>query len=379
MALLTVNSGSSSLKLSLFDVQNLQIPRATLAIEDITVSDETVTHAIDQIRLWLTDSLHVHQDDIEAVGYRVVHGGDRYSSAAYINEEMLRYFEQITELAPNHMPEAIIVINSFLEAYPKANHVACFDTGLFHEIPDVAKILSIPMSLQKELKIRRYGFHGLSYESLLASFKENEGSIARNGRIIMAHLGSGASVAAFRDGKPVDMSMGFTPASGIMMSTRSGDLDPSVLTFLQTMQKMNADELDDLIDNKSGLLGVSEISGDMKTLLDEQQNDPRAKLAIDLFCYQIKKAIGAYAASLGGVDSIIFSGGIGERSAEIRLRICDGLQFLGVHIDEDRNSQSERLISSEASSVGVHVIPTREDWTVASQTVGLIKTSEDSK
>jgi len=373
MVLLSVNAGSSSLKVSVFDRQDPHTPISSLAIENIGIDGKSIEGAIVHIQTWLTGTLSIQDTDIEAIGHRVVHGGERYSSASLITSELFTYLVSITPLAPNHMPGTLAALRAFIGAYPNAKHVACFDTSFFHAIPEVAKILPIPLTFQKENGIRRYGFHGLSYESLLASFKEHEGVAAHNGRVILAHLGSGASVAAIKNGQPIDMTMGFTPVSGIMMSTRSGDLEPGLITYLEAEKGMTPAQLSDLFTNRSGLLGVSETTADMHVLLDTQEENPQGKLAVELFIYKIKKTIGAYAAALGGVDSIIFSGGIGERSAEIRARICEGLGFLDIVIDDVRNKDGARLISSDRSDVGVHVIPAREDETIVAQTITVIE------
>lgn len=372
MAVLSVNAGSSSLKVSVFDRDNQTQARASLAIEDIDATIDAANLAVQQVERWLREELSLHSDDIEAIGHRVVHGGEKYDSAAIIDPSLLLYLESITPLAPNHMPSALASINAFRGMYPHAQHIACFDTGFFHDVPEVAKTLPIPLTLQKESGIRRYGFHGLAYQGLLDSFKQNEGETAHSGKVILAHLGSGASVTACYNGKPIDMSMGFTPVSGIMMSTRSGDLEPGVMTYLAAQKHMTTAQISHLLSHESGLVGVSEMTADMHALLDAQQDTPQAALAIELFCYKIKKQIGAYAAALGGVDSIIFSGGIGERSAEIRGRICKGLEFLGIVIEEDRNKTNDRLISAESSTVGVHVIPAREEHTIISQTIEIL-------
>lgn len=371
--LLSVNAGSSSLKVSVFDRYDLHVPISSLSIEHIGTSTESPESAVARVQAWLVNDLAIQISSIEAIGHRVVHGGPRYSSATPVDNDLIAYLESITPLAPNHMPGTLTALRAFIAAYPQARHVACFDTSFFHAVPDVAKFLPIPLSLQTQNEIRRYGFHGLSYESLLASFKRHEGETAHNGRVILAHLGSGASVAAIKNGQPIDMSMGFTPVSGIMMSTRSGDLEPGILTYLEAEKGMSPAELSDLFTNKSGLLGVSETTADMQVLLNTQNENPQAKLAIDLFVYKIKKTIGAYAAALGGVDSIIFSGGIGERSAEIRARICEGLGFLDIVMDDVRNNDGARLISSDRSDVGVHVIPAREDEAIVNQTITVIE------
>ncbi len=386
MVVLSVNAGSSSLKVAFFNDTLLESPIASLAIEGIgtdnalltfnndqstgvTVTAHTPEAAAQLIKEYLLREFNVSPETVTAIGYRVVHGGSKYTTATQIDSELVAYLESITPLAPNHMPATLSSIRAFDTAFPDTPHIACFDTSFFHDIPEVAKVLPISKKIQEEHGIRRYGFHGLSYESLLDSFQTHEGEVAKNGRVIMAHLGSGASVCALKNGKPIDMSMGFTPVSGIMMSTRSGDIEPGVLTYLQTQLNLSAQELSDFVTYQSGLKGVSEISNNMQELLSLQNDNTNAALAVELFCYKIKKQIGAYAAVLGGVDSIIFSGGIGERSDEIRGRICSGLDFLGVTIDVKRNQDNARLISSDTSRVGVHVIAAREDASIARQTI----------
>ena len=385
MALLSINAGSSSLKVAVFDDDQLEVPRTSLSIEGIGSdkaclipegeykSDKTRFLPIDSpeaaavlVKEWLEGAL-TGDDTVDAIGYRIVHGGSRFDAATEINNEVIEYLTSLTPLAPNHMPATLACIAAFAQTFPSSTHVACFDTSFFHDIPAVAKTLPIPIELQEKENIRRFGFHGLSYQSILDSLTTHEGELAAHGRVIMAHLGSGASVAACKNGKPIDMSMGFTPISGIMMSTRSGDLEPGVLTYLQQEKGFSIEQITDLVTRKSGLLGVSGLSGDMHTLLQAQDENSNARLAIDLFCYKIKKTFGAYAAALGGVDSIVFTGGIGERSAEIRAAICSELEFLGILISEERNSESARLISSDESQVGVHVIAAREDVSIIKQ------------
>ncbi len=395
MVLLSINAGSSSLKVAVFDQTDLNTPRASLSVENIGTpnaalipngaygSDETehptinsFDDAADQVKHWLSSKLDVQAEDIEAIGYRVVHGGERYKEASLVTEDLLQYLESITALAPNHMPATLTAINAFAEAYPDAPQVACFDTSFFHDIPEVAKTLPIPLTLQRENNIRRYGFHGLSYQFLLGSFKENEGEEAASGRVIMAHLGSGASIAAVKNGQPIDMSMGFTPVSGIMMSTRTGDLEPGVASYLQTQLGMSVQEVSELMTHKSGLLGVSELTADMYTLLQNQHDNESVALALELFCYKITKTIGSYVAAMGGVDSIIFSGGIGERSAEIRARVLQNFGFVGLEIDDERNGKNARQISTDSSKVGVHVIPTQEDYSIITQSLAVINKGE---
>lgn len=390
MILLSINAGSSSLKVSVFDSETPTMPKTSVSIEGIGTpdaclipegvfgSDQTKKLPIDShetasgyVKQWLTDELSIAPSDILAIGHRVVHGGNKFDKSTVITDETIEYLESITSLAPNHMPATLASLRAFRITYPDLTHVACFDTSFFHDLPEVSKLLTINRKVQDEFKMRRFGFHGISYESLLDSFRQNEGEEAAKGRIIMAHLGSGASVTACVDGKPIDTSMGFTPVSGIMMSTRTGDLEPGVVTYLQK-QGMSLEEVSKLVTYESGLLGISGKTADMYTLIKSRKTDPDAKIAVDLFCYKVKKQIGAYMAALGGVDSIIFSGGIGERSAGIRSQVLGGLEFASVYLDNERNEQNARCISSDHSAVGVHVIQAREDVTIIKQTLALI-------
>lgn len=390
MTLLSINAGSSSLKVAVFDDDSLDAPRTSVSIEGIGTpnaclipegafgSDGTRKLPIDTpedaaryAKEWIADELGITSDDIVGIGHRVVHGGERFKHATRVNDEVIDYLESITPLAPNHMPATVASIKAFVTAYPGVDHVACFDTSFFHDLPKVAQTLPIDKAIRDTYGIRRFGFHGLSYQFLLDSFTQNEGEEAASGKIIMAHLGNGASVTACENGQPVDTSMGFTPVSGIMMSTRTGDIEPGVVTYLQKYANMSADDVAKLMSHQSGLLGVSGKTADMYTLLQSEATDEDAALAIELFCYKITKQIGAYAAVLGGVDSILFSGGIGERSAPIRQRILERLSFLGIELDEGRNQNGERLISSDASRVGVHVIPAREDVMIIRQTLNI--------
>ncbi len=367
--LLSVNAGSSSLKVAMYDRVDLSGPVASFALENIA----SMESAVETLKEQLFQALSETGQTIEAIGHRVVHGGPEYAAATYVTPSLIQALERIIPLAPNHMPHTLTALRSFQDAYPDVPQVACFDTSFFHDVPPVAQVLPIPLSLQKQLGMRRYGFHGLAYQYLLHSFAQHEGSVAAKGRVIMAHLGSGASVAACKDGQPLDMSMGFTPVSGVMMSTRTGDLEPGVIRYLQQEHGMSIDELTHLVAYESGLLGVSGITADMEQLLKLQHESPDAALAIELFCSRIQKTIGGFMAVLGGVDSIIFSGGIGERSAEIRARICAVLEYAGVSIDPQRNANGDRCISSEASSVGVHVIPAQEDHSIIMQTKAVIE------
>ena len=272
---------------------------------------------------------------------------------------------------PTHLPQAIAAIEAVGRAYPAVPQVACFDTAFHGRMPRVAKLYALPSQLAEEGVIR-YGFHGLSYEYVMEELRRLDPKAAA-GRIIVAHLGNGASMAAVLGGVGVDTTMGFTPTGGLVMGTRSGDLDPSVPLFLLQERGMSPTEVSDLLNKRAGLLGVSGTSADMRDLLDREPTDGRAAEAIALFCYQAKKFLGALAAALGGLDTLVFTGGIGEHSATVRERVCEGLEFLGVRLDPDRNSAHARVVSSNGSAVTVRVVPTDEDLMVARHTRRLIE------
>lgn len=387
---LTVNAGSSSLKVAVFDEGRLDEPRLSVAIEGIGTDDANLIpngeygqsstqrvaapdHAMaaTTIMTWL-QSAGIDTAAITGVGHRIVHGGEQYNGPVMIDDAVSEYLASLVPLAPNHTPVILACLAVFRQQFGDIPHVACFDTAFFHDLPAVAQTIAVPATIRRA-GVRRYGFHGLSYEYILGDFATHEGEVAARGRVIMAHLGSGASLAAVKNGRPVDTTMGFTPASGIVMSTRTGDIDPGLIDYLLREQHMNAADISQLVYKQSGLLGVSGTTADMHTLLHNRRDDELAGLAVDLFCYTITKTIGAYAAAMGGVDSLIFSAGIGERSAAIRRQITDGLAFLGVAIDDERNERRDRLISAEHSRVGVHVIPTHEDTIIAQKTIRLCK------
>lgn len=381
--IVTVNAGSSSIKLAVFSrsemlrlldisVSNVGSPAARLRVarpgvsettDDVQIADFTTASRL------LLEALNkeVSPSSIGAIGHRLVHGGGKYGDPIATNSIPETDWEFLSRLDPIHAPLARQLAEQCIQYYPGAFQVACFDTAFFHDLPLAAKVLPIPKKYY-EVGVRRYGFHGLAYTSLLSTFRERAGEVAVNGRVILVHLGSGASVTATLQGNPIDTTMGFTPSSGIAMSTRSGDLDPSVYGFLHRQNGMSGDEFDHMVNFESGLLGVSGITGDMYSLLQKEAENEDAALAVELFVRDVKKAIGSYAALLGGVDSLIFSGGIGEQSAPIRSRICQGLEFLGIHIDEIANQNGAFLISSDNSSVGVHVVVADEARVIAEQT-----------
>jgi len=380
--ILTVNGGSSSIKFALFEVGASLHRILEGAIERIGLADAifrvTGADPADDVRRPVTAPDHTAAVDtlmdwveqrsgreaLTAVGHRVVHGGSEYSEPQRITTEMVEELRRLSPFDPEHLPEEILLTEAFHRRLPEVPQVACFDTAFHHDLPRVARLLPIPRRYEAK-GVRRYGFHGLSYAFLMDELGRVAGGEAARGRIVLAHLGNGASLAAVRDGKPVDTSMGFTPAAGVPMSTRSGDLDPGLVWYLAHTEGMDAQQFNEMVNVHSGLLGLSETSSDMRDLLDSETHDPRAAEAVALFCYQVKKWIGAFAAALGGLDTLVFAGGIGERSPLIRARICEGLGFLGIDIDEERNATSAGVISAAAGRVAVRVIHTDEEQMIA--------------
>ncbi len=305
---------------------------------------------------------------IGAVGHRVVNGGANYNEPQCITDELLAELRRISGYAPEHLPAQIAIIELCRARVPQLPQVACFDTAFHRDMPRVAKILPIPRRLQAQ-GVARYGFHGLSYSYLMETLARVAGADAAQGRVILAHLGNGASLAAVRGGKGIDTSMGFTPTAGVPMGTRSGDLDPGLVWYLAYTEQMTPEAFQRMVNHESGLLGVSETSSDLRDLLVREAEDVRAFEAVALFCYQVKKCIGAFAAALGGLDTLVFTGGIGENAPVIRARICADLEFLGIRVDGPRNESSAPLISADTAGVQVRVIATDEEIMIA-QAVG---------
>ena len=326
----------------------------------VTAPDHTV--AVGALMDWIEERIGVGM--LTAVGHRVVHGGPKYSEPQRITAEMVEELHRLSPFDPEHLPEEILLTGAFHRRFPDLPQVACFDTAFHHDLPRVARLLPIPRRYEAQ-GVRRYGFHGLSYAFLMGELARLAGPEAAQGRVILAHLGNGASLAAVHDGKPVDTSMSFTPTAGVPMSTRSGDLDPGLVWYLARTEKMSAKQFNEMVNFQSGLLGVSETSSDMRDLLDRETQDVRAAEAVALFCYQVKKWIGAFAAALGGLDTLVFAGGIGEKAPVVRARICDGLGFLGIELEEKRNAANAGVISADASRVAVRVIHTDEEWMIA--------------
>ena len=394
---LTVNGGSSSIKFALFEaewisrpvlkgrIERIGLPEAIFTIKSAEGSDQfsrpiaAPDHraAVTALMDWVEE--RSGHEPLTAVGHRVVHGGPKYSEPQPVTGELIKELHRLSLFDPEHLPEEILLAEAFHHRFPDLPQVACFDTAFHHGLPRVAQLLPIPRRFEAK-GVRRYGFHGLSYAFLMEELARLAGRKAARGRVILAHLGNGASLAAVRDGKPVDTSMGFTPTAGVPMSTRSGDLDPGLLGYLARTENLNAKRLNEMVNFQSGLLGVSETSSDMRDLLERERQDVRAAEAVALFCYQVKKWIGAFAAVLGGLDTLVFAGGIGENAHAIRTRICDGLEFLKVELEERHNAANEGVISAATSRVAVRVIPTDEELMIAKtvyRVLGLGREKED--
>jgi acetate kinase len=379
---LTINGGSSSIKFALFDtgqklgrilagtIERIGLPEASFVVKGLDEADNFTrsvtaanhTAAVGLLMDWIEE--RIPRRELTAVGHRVVHGGPKYSEPQRITPEMVEELHQLQPFDPDHLPEEILLTEAFHRRFPDLVQVACFDTAFHHNLPRVAQLLPIPRHYEAQ-GVRRYGFHGLSYAFLIEELARVAGPQAARGRIVLAHLGNGASLAAVYEGKPVDTSMSFTPTAGLPMSTRSGDLDPGLVWYLARTEKITAKKFNEMVNFESGLLGVSETSSDMHDLLERETEDVRAAEAVTLFCYQVKKWIGAFAAALGGLDTLVFAGGIGENATAVRARICDGLGFLGIELEEKRNLASTAMISTEASRVAVRVIHTDEEWMIA--------------
>ena len=349
---LTINGGSSSIKCAIF--RPGEPPKRVLHETGGCEAASSLLHRLEGRPEFST---------VGAVGHRVVHGM-RHVEPQLITDALLDDLRSMSTIVPEHLPEELAFIEEIHERHPSLPQVACFDTAFHSGMPRVAKLIAVPRRLDA-VGVQRYGFHGLSYAFLMEELARTAGAGAAHGRVILAHLGNGASLAAVRDGKSVDTSMGFTPASGLVMGTRTGDVDPGLVAFLARTERMTAEEFERMASHESGLLGVSETSCDMRALLEREATDVRAAEAIGLFCYQAKKWVGAFAASLGGLDTLVFSGGIGENASAIRSRICEGLGFLGVQLDAEANRRNEAVISMTAGRVTVRVIRTDEEMMIA--------------
>jgi acetate kinase len=385
-SVLTINGGSSSIRFAIFaaaqppkamlrgKMDRIGSADASLSIDHVEggtppppIDVKLANHrtAVDFLMGWLQSQ--PLSRTLGAVGHRVVHGM-QHSRPERVTDPLLDELRRIIPFDPEHLPREIELIEAFQRRYPKWPQVACFDTAFHRSMPPVATQVSIPRRLAVN-GVQRYGFHGLSYTYLIEELARLGDPAATKGRVILAHLGNGASLAAVRDGKSIDTSMGFTPAAGLVMGTRTGDLDPGLMCYLGLQQSLDATQLQHLVNHESGLLGISETSSDVRDLLDRESRDPRASEALALFCYQAKKWIGSYAAALGGLDTLVFAGGIGENSAPVRRRICGGLEFLGIQIDDTENDRHAARISTKAGAVSVRIIPTDEESVIANLTL----------
>jgi len=381
MHVLTINGGSSSIKFALFAADQLRSPLVSGKIERIGLpgsrflihqpgkeSESREIKALDHrtAGVHLIDWLEkqVGLDAIAGVGHRVVHGGPRFSEPQRVTASLLDELQRLKPFDPEHLPSEIQLIELFHERSSALQQIACFDTAFHHEMPRVARLLPLPRRFDSK-GIQRYGFHGLSYAFLMEELERVGGRQVAQGRVVLAHLGNGASLAAVRNGKSIDTSMSFTPTAGVPMSTRSGDLDPGLVWYLERTEQISGEHFHRLVNHESGLLGVSETSPDMRDLLTRESTDVRAAEAVALFCYQIKKWIGGFAAALGGLETLVFAGGIGENAPVVRARICEGLQFLGVEIEETRNESNAPVISTDSARTTVRVIRTNEEVMIA--------------
>src|SRR5918995_1908221 len=382
--LLTINTGSSSLKAALYRLREDTTETPELRAEASRIGgrggglrladargetleecrDDLPDHiaALDALLSRLRDR-GLDRDDLAAVGHRIVHGGDRHREPQRVASELVADLRALVPIDPNHLPQAIAAIEAVDRAYPAVPQVACFDTAFHSRMPRVARIYALPRRVT-QAGVVRYGFHGLSCEYVMEQLRTVDRASA-DGRVVIAHLGSGASMTAVRSGVGADTTMGFTPTGGLLMGTRTGDLDPGVLLHMLLFRGMAPAEVSELVNREAGLLGVSGESADMRDLLRREEHEPHAAEAISLFCYQAKKFLGALAAVLGGLDTLVFTGGIGANAAPVRWRICEGLEFLGIRLVPRRNAAHAPIISCDGSPVTVRVMRTNEDLMIA--------------
>lgn len=397
MKILVVNCGSSSLKYQLYDMEKESVMAKGL-VERIGIEGSVLTHRVDgrdkyiiqtpmsdhkvaiQLVLdTLTDKEHgviSSPEEISAVGHRLVHGGEKYSSSVKITDEVMKELEEVSKLAPLHNPPSIIGINACMELMPNTPMTAVFDTSFHQTMPQVAYMYALPYELYESDAIRRYGFHGTSHKYVSKRAAEILGKNLEDLKMVTCHLGNGSSLTAVKNGKSIDTSMGFTPLAGLMMGTRTGDMDPAIVTYLMNEKGMDSKEVDTIMNKKSGVLGISGVSSDFRDVeAAADAGNERAKLALDMFYYKTKRYIGSYTAAMGGVDAIVFTAGLGENSAKARVEILKGLEFLGFELDLEKNDfrGEERIISKDGSKVQVLVVPTNEELMIARDTMELVK------
>lgn len=380
--ILTINCGSSSLKFALFDMSSVELisqgsvqdigGESSIRLVDAAGHEERVTQPVADLDAAIQLLIQLLKDSfspytIDVIGHRIVQGGAAHFLPELITPDLLQTFETLVPLAPGHLPAEITAIRAFETAYPGIPQVACFDTAFHKDMPFTARYFAIPRHLWDDGVIR-YGFHGLSYEYIFQQLQQFAPQEAA-GKIVIAHLGNGASMAVIRDGKSLDTTMGLTPTGGLVMSTRSGDLDPGVILYLLKEKHFISERaLNELLNKQSGLKGISGSASDIQTLLEQESTDPKAAEAIQLFCYQAKKYIGALTAAAGGIDTLVFTGGIGLHAPVIRERICEGLEYLGISIDASLNNNGKDIISASGSKVTIRVMATNEELIIAQHT-----------
>jgi acetate kinase len=380
--ILTINGGSSSIKFAVFataapherifggQVERIGAPGTLLTatrdhsaeVDKHPITGTSFHDGIQSTISYLRE--RIGKSTLSAIGHRIVKGGPQLVDNQLITTAIITELRRMQPLDLDHLPSEIALVEGFGEAFPGIPQIACFDTAFHKDMPRIAQLLPIPRHYLNS-GVRRFGFHGLSYTYLMSELAAVAGEEVASGRVILAHLGSGASMAAVHNGKPIDTTMAFTPTAGLVMGTRPGDIDPGLLVYLMTDQKLSTDDMDKFISHRCGLIGVSETSSDMRDLLAARSSDSRAAEAVQLFCYQAKKHLCGLTSTLGGLDTLVFSGGIGERAPEVRAGICEGLDFLGLKIDSSRNEQRCDVISSDQSRVAIRIIPTDEEIVIA--------------
>lgn len=392
LRIVTINGGSSSIKFAVFAAGRTPTRELSGQVERIGLGDTAIVaknaqgeeiersgidasnheEGANALAEWLLG--HVGKESITGIGHRVVHGGVQLLEHQLIDQALVEELVRTQPLDLAHLPREIALIEVFQKRFGGMPQVACFDTAFHRDLPRIAQLLPIPREFDRA-GVRKLGFHGLSYSYLMGELGRIAPSEAA-GKVILAHLGSGASMAAVSGGRPVDTTMSFTPTAGLVMGTRPGDMDPGLLVYLMRVQNLSPEQMDQFISQRCGLLGVSETSSDMRDLLERRSSDVRAAEAVDLFCYQARRWIGAFAASMGGLDCLVFSAGIGEHVPQVRTGICQGLEFLGLRLDESKNAANAPLISTPDSRVAVRVIPTDEEIVIARAVLRLVNHEE---
>jgi acetate kinase len=397
MNILVINCGSSSLKYQLIDMSKEEALAKGL-VERIGIEGSILTQKVegkdkyvieqkmndhkDAIKLVLEalvdkdNGVLKSMDEISAVGHRVVHGGEKYSTSVLIDDEVMKYLEECIKLAPLHNPPNLIGIDACKALMPNTPMAVVFDTAFHQTMPDKAFLYALPYELYKEHNIRKYGFHGTSHKYVSAKVAEVMGKDLSELKIVTCHLGNGSSLTAIKNGKSIDTSMGFTPLEGVAMGTRTGDLDPAVVTFIMDELGYTVEQTNELLNKKSGVLGISGVSSDFRDIeIAAENGNARAQLALDIFQYRVRKYIGSYAAAMGGIDVVVFTAGVGENDPVTRLKACEGLEFIGIEIDPVKNNVRGKIteVSKDGSKVKVFVIPTDEEMMIAKDTLELVR------